>query len=67
MVSLPWNVADVGGRDRAEAGTFVNRGRGRGGGVREAEEERGGGGKVVDWEQSLFFVGPSSKSPETHK
>ena len=36
-------------------------------GVREAEEERGGGGKVVDWEQSLFFVGPSSKSPETHK
>ena len=62
MVSLPWNVADVGERDRAEAGTFVNRGR-----VREAEEERGGGGKVVDWEQSLFFVDPSSKSPETHK
>ena len=67
MVSLPWNVANVGGRDRAEAGTFVNRGRGGGGGLREAEEERGGGGKVVDWEQSLFFVGPSSKSPETHK
>ena len=54
MVSLPWNVANVGGRDRAEAGTFLNRG--RGGGVREAEEERGGGGKVVDWEQFLFFL-----------
>ena len=67
MVSPPWNVANVGGRDRAEAGTFVNRGLGGEGGVREAEEERGGGGKVVDWEQSLFFLGPSSKSPETHK
>ena len=34
-----------GGRERAEAGTQVNRGTGRGG-VREAGEERRGGGKV---------------------
>ena len=39
MVSLPWNVANVGGRDRAEAGTFVNRGRGYG--KRKRKEEEG--------------------------
>ena len=41
MVSLPWNVANVGGRDRAEAGTFVNRGRGWGYGKRKRKEEEG--------------------------
>ena len=64
MVSPPWNVANVGGRDRAEAGTRVNRGR-EGYGKRERKEEEGG--KVVDYEQSLFFLGPSSKSPETRQ
>ena len=41
MVSLPWNVANVGGRDRAEAGTFVNRGRGGEYGKRKRKEEEG--------------------------
>ena len=42
MVSPPWNVANVGERDRAEAGTFVNRGRGGGVyGKRKRKEEEG--------------------------
>ena len=43
MVSQPWNVANVGGRDRAEAGTLVNRGRKGGGGYgkRERKDEEG--------------------------
>ena len=48
MVSLPWNVANVGGRDRAEAGTFVNRGRGGGGstGSGRGKRRRGKGGRL---------------------
>ena len=40
MVSPPWNVANVGGRDRAEAGNQVNRGR-EGYGKQERKEEEG--------------------------
>ena len=40
MVSPPRNVANVGGRDRAEAGTQVNRGR-EGYGKQERKEEEG--------------------------
>ena len=47
MVSLPRNVANVGGRDRAEAGTFVNRGRGGGGtGSGRGKRRRGKGGRL---------------------
>ena len=49
MVSPPWNVANVGERDRAEAGTFVNRGWGEGGGCTgsgRGKRRRGKGGRL---------------------
>ena len=48
MVSQPWNVANVGGRDRAEAGTLVNRGRKGGGGTGSGrgKTRRGKGGRL---------------------